>query len=360
MFFIDYACNSCTCVYHCSHHRSKRSILYIFTWRLLIAASPLGATLKQIRDQTGVRVDIPKRDSFAAPNGNGHANGSLSGKVSPAQDDEDEEPTVPVTLVGPEPLAYEAQASLKQIIASRTSKSTSRVRDIPPHVLPFIIARRQVFLAAAQEGQVNLALKAAIREITVTGDREAVARVVETIKSTVEHFKTSLTPVKIALPKRQHRLLVGKAVEEIMARSNCAVTVAGEDQPGDDVTVWGQSSDLPGGLSAVMERANSQYIHEYPLPGPIGVSLQLVTYLYRVNYVNTLVTAQPGVSVFLPSLEAAQTAQSISVDLVGDKPAVDAVVKQISELLGKLIGATRNVTVDWLLHRVVTGKNAKK
>lgn len=334
---------------------------FIFVSRIALSIDlPIGATLKQIRDQTGVRVDIPKRDLLAAPNGNGHANGLSSGKVTPAQDDDEEEATVPVTLVGPEPLAYEAQTLLNQIISSRTSNTTSRVRDIPPHVLPFIIARRLLFLAAAQDGQVNLALNMINREITVSGDREAVVRVVESIKGTVEHFKTSLTSVKMTLPKPQHRLLVGKAIDEIMAKSKCAVVVAEQDQPGDEVAVWGQSSDLPAGLSAVMEQANSQHIHEFPLPGPIGVSLQLLTYFHRVNYVKALTTAQPDVSVFLPSLEAAQAAQKISIDLVGDKPAVDAVVRQVSELLGKLIGATRNVTIDWLLHRVVTGKNAKK
>ena len=34
--------------------------------------------------------------------------------------------------------------------------------------------------------------------------------------------------------------------------------------------------------------------------------------------------------------------------------------KQISELIGKLYGGTREVTVDWLIHRFITGKNAKK
>jgi hypothetical protein len=35
-------------------------------------------------------------------------------------------------------------------------------------------------------------------------------------------------------------------------------------------------------------------------------------------------------------------------------------VRQVSELIGKLIGATHEVSVDWLVHRFITGKNAKK
>jgi len=317
-----------------------------------------GATLKQIRDQTGVRVDIPRRDTLT-PNGNGHANGTTSGKVTPSHDeeDDDDEPTVPVTLTGPQPLTYEAQALLNQIISSKTSKSTQRIRDIPVHILPFVLARKVYFLSAAQDGEVHLALSAA-REITATGDREAVLRVVDLIKSTIETIRTNLTSVKIALPKRQHRLLTGKAAEEVLAKSKCTVVVAPQEDISDEVIVWGQSTDLPAGLGAVMEQANSKYIHEFPLPGPLALARQLLAYMTRIHYVKTLKANQEGVDVFLPSVNSA--GPTLSIDIIGDKSVVDGAVKQLSELLGKLIGGTRDVSIDWLLHRVITGKNAKR
>ena len=94
-----------------------------------------GATLKQVRDQTGVRIDIPRRDTLAPANGN--ANGAShdpSRTATPLPgtpvggDEEEEEPTVPVTITGPQPLAYEAQAMLNEVIASRRSSTTQRVR----------------------------------------------------------------------------------------------------------------------------------------------------------------------------------------------------------------------------------------
>ncbi|KAF8160830.1 SCP160 protein [Crassisporium funariophilum] len=320
---------------------------------------PKGATLKLIRDQTSVRVDIPKRDAIAPNgNGNGHANDVPSGKASPSQDDDDDEPTIPVTLTGPQPLAYEAQEMLNKIISSRTSTITQRVRDIPAHVLPFIVARRASFMAAAQDGHVNLALNTDAREITVNGDREAVIRVIDTIKRTKEAFETSLSSVRMSLPKRQHRLLTGQNAEAVLNKSNCAVIISKADDAGDEFVVWGQSSDLPAGLSAVMEQANSKYIHELTLPGPIGLSKQLAMYLSRISYGKALKASHPDVEVFLPSPDAATA--TLSMDLVGQKSDVDAVVKEVSELIGKMIGATRDVPIDWLLHRVITGKNAKK
>ena len=353
--------------------------IYLFLASLLMIFAPPGATLKQIRDQTSVRVDIPRRETTTITNGNGHLNEGTKTSPSHDNDDDDEELTIPVTLTGPQPLAYEAQAMLNQIISSKTSKTTQRVRNIPPHILPFVVARRALFMAAANndddddavapgdgasfkapvtDGTVTLALNSDAREVTVSGDREAVIRVVEKIKGTIETFKSSLTSVKISLPKCHHRLLTGPNAEVVMNKGNCSVLVSKADEPSDDVVVWGQTSDLPAGLSSVMEQVNSKYIRELILPSPVDLSKQLATYMSRTQYAKKVKATHPNVEVFLPSPDT--QSQTLSIDLVGDKPAVDAVFKETSELVGKLVGATRDVSIDWLLHRTITGKNSKK
>lgn len=300
-------------------------------------------------------MDIPRRDSVTP---NGHPTGSVNGTATPA--DEEDEVLVPITITGPQPLAYEAQALLNEIILARTSKSTQRVKDIPHHILPFVTARRAPFIEAAQGGEIHLALNAPEREITVSGDREAVVRVVETIQGTIESFKSALISVKISLPKRQHRLLAGKALDEIMAKSQCSVIVPEPHEQGEEVSVYGKQEDISAGLGAVMEKANSQYIHEFPLPSPIALSRQLLTYITRINYPKTLSSAHPGISIFTPSATAVGQASVLNIDIVGEKLLVDAVIRQVSELLGKLIGATKEVSIDWLIHRVIMGKHAKK
>ncbi|GJE92209.1 Vigilin 1 [Phanerochaete sordida] len=322
---------------------------------------PKGATLKEVREQTGVRVDIPRRDAL-----NGQANGgshspSRNATPLPGTNDEDEEPTVPVTITGPQPLALEAQEMLQQIISSKTSRTTQRVKDIPAHILPFLLPQRAKFLEAAQGGDVQLQLNSAAREIAVSGDREAVERVIESIKSARDHFLTEVTSVKLMLPKRQHRLLTGKGADEIMTKSKCAVIVQSFEEPGEEVNVYGRAADIGNGVTAVMEKANSAYIHEFPLPGPIAVSRQLLTYMTRVGYPKTLSEANPGVAVYTPPLSTIQKATVLNVDLIGEKPTVDATVRQLSQLLGKLIGATKDVPIDWLVHRIINShKNAKK
>jgi hypothetical protein len=323
----------------------------------------VGATLKQIRDQTSVKIDIPRRESSVVPSGNGVADGGsshASGATSPAPIDDDDEPTVPITVTGPEPLVSEAQDLIKQIIASKRSRTTQRVRDIPPHIVPFVKASHSAFVTAAAGGDVELSLKSAEREVTVSGDREVVLRVIEAVKTTIATVSASLTSVKIQLPKRQHRLLVGNAVGEILASGKCVVTVPPTEDASEEIVVWGKAEDLGTGITAVMTKANSQYIHEFPLPGPIALSRQLLTYIHRTDYARTLAAAHPGVLVFTPGSTAMSRASVLNVDLVGEKVLVDAAVRQVSELIGKLIGATKDVPVDWLVHKVVQGKHAKR
>ncbi|KAI6110629.1 hypothetical protein EDD16DRAFT_1239358 [Pisolithus croceorrhizus] len=318
---------------------------------------PKGATLKQIRDQFGVRVDVPRKETSTS---NGTFHETSSGPASPSVEvDAEEEPTLPITIIGPQPLALEARDMITSIVSARSSRVTQRVKDIPSHVLPFVTVLRSHFLQAAQGGDIQLTLNAE-REVVANGDREAVIRVVEAIKATVQSYKTALNHLKLSLPKRQHRLLAGKAQEDIFVKSKCSVIVPDAEDPSEEVTVYGRQEDLSSGLGTVMEMANSQYIHVFPLPGPIALSRQLLTYITRINYSETLNARHPDASVFIPSAATATEASVLNVDIVGEKSVVDAVVRQMSELLGKLIGATKEVPIDWLSHEVIKVKNAEK
>jgi len=238
---------------------------------------------------------------------------------------------------------------LKQIIASRAPKYKQRVRDIPVHILPFVSSR----YATLASDQVNLSLNFESREITLTGDREAVGEVVGSVKHMISELESSIISIKMSLPQRQHRLLTGGYADDIMKKSNCSVFIG----QGAEVIVWGHSPDLAAGLTAVMAQANSKYTHEFALPGPVELSKQLATYFGRIH-LDRFIKSKHDVETFLPSPQS--ESESLCIELVGDKPEVDASVKVVAELIGKLIGGIREVSVDWLLHRVVVGKNSKR
>ena len=325
----------------------------------------VGATLKQIRERTGARVDIPPKDgltpapSTATSATNGTTPSVLDAATSLIIEQDEQEVEIPITIKAARPLAEEARLLINEIIGSRSSGLT-RVRGIPPHILPFLVARRTSLEAAAEDRWIQTSLDTDVREITVTGDREGVARVVDAIKSTVKSLGTTLTSVSINLPKRQHRLLVGQAAEDITAQSKCTIIVPKPENPSEAVVVWGGSEDLPNGLTAVISKANSVYIHEFPLPGPIQTSKNILTYIIRVNFTETLTTAHPGLSVFTPPPALWDSATSLNLELSGSKNVVDEAIRQTSELIGKLNGATKDINIDWIVHKIISNKNAKK
>ncbi|KAI6135670.1 hypothetical protein EV401DRAFT_2084938 [Pisolithus croceorrhizus] len=307
--------------FHMKGRKAKRHLLSflspVVTLTVLAPVSTIGfvigTTLKQIRDQFG-----------EASTSNGTIHETSSGLAS-VEVDAEEEPLL-ITIIGPQPLALEARDMITSIVCARSSRVTQRVKDIPSHILPFVTVLRSRFLQAAQGGDIQLILNAE-REVVVSGDREAVIRVVEAIKAAVQSFKTALHRLPLSLPKRHHRLLAGKAQEDIFMKSKCSVVVPDAEDPSEEVFVYGRPEDLSSGLGTVMEMANSQH---------------------------------PDASVFIPSAATATEASVLNVDIVGEKSVVDAVVRQMSELLGKLIGATKEVPIDWLSHEVIKVKNAEK
>lgn len=317
---------------------------------------PKGASLKQIRDQTNVRIDIPRKDAVSPVQASGNDVAHAS------NEDEEEEPTVPITITGPRPMVEEAQSMLKAIIASKTSKTTQRIRDIPDHILPFILARspEEYLSDAPKDATVDLKGNTVEREILALGDRELVAQVVEKIKAQIDALKLDLSSFELNIPKRQHRLLIGPAAKEILQNSNCVVIVPRPEEPNDRITVWGNSDDFAKAMQFVTQKAKSQHIQEVLLPGPLELSKQIVTYITRTQYLRSLTDANPGVSAYLPPAGVLKMAKTLNIDLVGDKAKVEKAAQQLSAFIDTLVGGTKDVPVDWLLHRVLIGKYAKK
>ncbi|KAF8325199.1 uncharacterized protein EI90DRAFT_3000061 [Cantharellus anzutake] len=305
---------------------------------------PKGATLNKIREDTGhsVKVDIPRRDPT-----------QVDASVAAL---DDEEPTLRITITGPGPLAEEVRSEITAIIATKKSKSTQRVRDVPVHIVPFVVAR----LSDYQHDEITVTVNQPLREVIVSGEREAVVRTIAKVKEDVNGWDQSLENVLLSIPKRQHRLLVGVGAQELMSKTHCAVIPTPFDEPGDSVTVWGKSDDIPLALGTVYETARSKYSSGVVLPGPISHASQVQTYLTRSAYLKNLSSSHPDVSVYVTSTALAQKTNSVNIDFFGDKAEVDTVVNDLNELIHKLEGALREVDIDWLVHRTLIGKNGMK
>ena len=318
----------------------------------LFLSTPAGAFLNQIRDDTGAKIDIPRRDTAAIA-----ASAGNNGKGNVVDSDDEEEETLSITITAAGAYAREAKRQIEEVISSRTAKVTKRVKDIPPHVLTFISARTAEFESLAPDNDVTVSIVGP--DVHVSGHRGAVAEVIEAIKTSIDELNASITCIKMPMPKRQHRLLTGKAAEEILNKSKCSVQVPKADSDLEEIALWARPADLPGALAAVQQAANSQHIHSYKFPGKHAQALQIFTYLSRTGFSREVSKANPGISLHAPTAKDLQK-ESIVIDIVGDKAACEAAAKQVKEAADKLVGATRDVEIDWLLHRAIEGKYAKK
>ncbi|CAG7854693.1 Protein SCP160 AltName: Full=Protein HX [Serendipita indica DSM 11827] len=312
-----------------------------------------GANLKRIRDQTMTRIDIPRRDTLGVSTPNGQDETSRSVSPAPAGSVDENEPTIPITISGPASMVHEAQAMIQDIISERTSRSTQKVKIVPEHVYPFVLSRRPDFLRVANGAEITLARDDATKEIIVSGDREAVANVVESIRSCANFYEGDVNQVKIALAKRQHRLLDAKAQDQIFQKSKCSVVVPSPSDPSEDVIVWGKAANLGGGLQAVMERANSQHTHSLPIRQHPS---HVLTHIHRSGYGKTFGSTHSAVDVHFPSPFSGIS----TVDFAGERAAVDAAQKELVAYLKLLEGATRAIEVDYLIHKILQAKAAKQ
>ncbi|CAE6403126.1 unnamed protein product, partial [Rhizoctonia solani] len=307
-----------------------------------------GANLNQLRAKYDVRVDIPRKDTNLAPPAD------ASGAASPVPADEDEEPTQPISVTGPLSSVVAAIAELEAIISTKTAHITQRVRDIPPKIFPFIEARASEYEQVANNDGSNVMVNSTVetREISVTGDRPAVVKAIEQIKKDVAEFESSLTSISKRVPKPKQRLLQGDFVQTLIATAKCAIELP-DDPENENITIWGLEDDLPNGLKAINDQGSSKHTETISIPSPSG---PICEYLVTTAYFGSIWGPKfPGVDAY-----PVPRGKGHVIDFVGEKDAVAPVVKDLNKLFQDLAGSVRQVGIDWLLHKPLAGKFAKK
>lgn len=265
---------------------------------------------------------------------------------------------MPITISGPASLVDDVRAGLQAIIATKKSKSTQRVKEVPTHVLPFISSEKPTFDAE----DITVSINDKENEVVVAGEREAVGKAIEAIKARVATLTESLESQTMTVPKRQHRLFHGPAGAALLAKTRCAIIPVASNEPGDEITIWGLSDDIPGALGAVFEQARSKHAIQVPLPGSIGEASQIRTYITRSGYMRTLAGKHSGaVDIYVSPPELSEKTGVIHVDFIGeDKNLTETVKKEMGGLIKALDGSLREVEIDWLSHKTLIGRNGKK
>ncbi len=325
-----------------------------------------GKNLKSITEQTGVRINIPKSEET------GEAQAP-----APATEDYENDEQITVTIEGDEVNAGQAQRLLQAIVAERTSKITQRLTHIEHIFYPFLTGAKNDLekeeKLGAGEVSVRIPPRAAFlppREeeagaektgprdlsVVVSGDREAVSRVVAAIEAQVDNMRRSFRTLSISIPKRQHRFLVGENAAEILASTGCSIELAPIDDPSDSVTIRGPSNSLANALTETMTKANSVSVQIVDLVSAHR-SLDHAKHLARWLAMGRAPRVN-GVQVYHPRPAIMESTGQAQVEIVGsDAVEVENVRAKVDELVKRTSPACISVLeIDPLLHRHIIGK----
>ncbi|KAK4684762.1 hypothetical protein P7C73_g5402, partial [Tremellales sp. Uapishka_1] len=346
---------------------------------------PKGTTLKSITDATTCKIDIPRRDTLPV----------YDGKADADSDDESEEPLVAIAITGPSVACGDAKTKILALISHRTSQTTTSIKTIPSSYYPFIAGpkgdKARQLEEGMGEGQVKvhvpppavwkaLEKQAAGEEevddkerdlaIKVKGEKAKVKVIVQEILKQYEELVDNLRELKISIPKRQHRFLVGSAADDILGQTGCIVELTPVDDPSDQCVIRGPQPSLIPALTLVMDKANAIAVemvdvvalHRPNTSDPLTHAKRVLRYLLRSARLRAIADAHDGVKVFPPFAAVIAASGTVVIEIVGENKAqvVKAKEELVSIVKSVLPSAVESVEIDPIVHALLIGKKGAK
>ncbi|KAG9027265.1 hypothetical protein FRB95_007948 [Tulasnella sp. JGI-2019a] len=313
-----------------------------------------GATITQFRETHQVKIELPPRKDPAS-------NGTAA-QLPNNEDDEEDEPTAQITVTGPAPLVESAIVDLKAIIGTRAKKVTRRIKDVPEHVLPFVASDipsiEAKVLEAHPEAMISITSSREDKEFSLYGDKVAVLAAMDQLQEAIEAWKPRLSSVTVTIPRSQHRFVLGGYGPEELFEESQVVVLA--PQQGEGLALWGESAKLGAALGVVLQKASSQHVTSYDLPGKAEHAKQAHAYLVHTSYLDNIAYAHPDVTVHVTPDEEVERTGKISLDFVGDAAKVAPAVSEVKALMKKLDGGLKGIEVDWLVTKFLVSRHDQK
>ncbi|WWC64561.1 uncharacterized protein I303_107172 [Kwoniella dejecticola CBS 10117] len=355
---------------------------------------PKGSTLKGITDSTQVKIDIPRRDTLPAYD----PKDAKSDAGSDESDNEDDEPQVPISITGPSAACNDAKNKILALISHKTSQTSTSIKTIPSSYYPFISGPKgvkvkqleeeigqgeikihvpppAVWKALEKQSQGDLDENEAIPKdrdlsIKVKGEKEKVKLAVQEILKQYEILNDSLRELKISIPKRQHRFLVGSSADDILDQTGCIVELPPVDDPSDQCVIKGPQPSLIPALTLVMDKANAIAVemvdivtlHRPNTSDPLAHAKKVLRYLLRTSKLRSIADSHSGVKIFPPFASAVANTGSVVIEIVGEnKGEVTKAKDEVAQIVKSVLPAgTTSVEVDHLIHSLLIGKKGSK
>ncbi len=159
--------------------------------------------------------------------------------------------------------------------------------------------------------------------IKVRGEKEKVKAVVSHILQQYEELVDSLRELKISIPKRQHRFLVGAAADDILEQTGCIVELPPVDDASDQCVIRGPQPALIPALSLVMDKANAVAVemvdvvalHRSNTSDPVAHAKRVLRFLVRSSRLRNIADAHAGVKVYPPFLSVVNSTGTVVIEL---------------------------------------------
>lgn len=342
---------------------------------------PKGATLKSITDSTQCKIDIPRRDTLPAWDPK---------EVDEEDEDAPEEPLVSISVSGPSVACNDARTKILGLISHRVSQTTQSIKTIPSSYYPFIAGPKGVKARQLEEevgeGQVKVHIpppavwKALERQgeeevsekdlsIKVKGDKEKVKAVVDHIIQQFEQLNESFRELKISIPKRQHRFLVGAAADQILEETGCIVELPPVEDPSDQCAIRGPQPGLVPALTMAMDKANAIAVemidvvalHRTNTSDSLSHAKRILRFLLRTSRLRNIAEAH-GVKVYPPFASTVTATGAVVIEVVGeDRAKVSKAKEDVVQIVKSVLPAgVAVVEIDSLVHSILIGKKGAK
>ncbi|KAG9044980.1 hypothetical protein FS837_007206 [Tulasnella sp. UAMH 9824] len=322
---------------------------------------PKGATLKGIREATNVRVDIPPRNTLAVP-ADGSAQVSRSPSPHAANDGDDEEATVPITVSGPSPLVDNAIAMIQEIIDVKTSKITQRVKDIPAHVFPFLVPKiDELRNNAYQENPykvLNVDPREQSGEIVCSGDRVVVAPTVEALKEAKLELEENLQSITLSMSRAQFPYILEPIfAQELLTDFGAVAVPLPDDQAG--LMIYGREG-LGNALSRILAKSQERHSHSWLVRGHnLDKSIAILEYLVRSGSVSDIESQDASLSLHPSTVAESKKRGNVTLELIGDKAPVKTAVGQLEKKAAAISDGLQGIEVDPIVLKVLKSKHGK-
>ncbi|KAF7723128.1 hypothetical protein EC973_002358 [Apophysomyces ossiformis] len=225
------------------------------TRRFIIGAK--GKNLQQIEAKSSTRINIPPRKE----------------EEEEEQSDED---MVTISIVGDAAGIKIAKEEIEKIVSEKTAKQTLKLDAFDSKYHLFLAGPRnsaikmleQELNIKIQPPRVGASSESESDELVetsfiITGDKEKVQLAKQTLESRYNELRESLRTAAFAVPKVQHKHLLGKGgatLHEIFSETGCTVELPPLDDKTENVTIRGPDQLLIKGLTLVMEKTREIHV----------------------------------------------------------------------------------------------------